>query len=118
MSDVITAAYLATDLQIPLDHRFLGSRVEPGQVSTTRDIAEVHGVMTSVKVITVGNSSGIVLPRELLAHLRVKKGDTLYVLETPDGVRLTPYDPEFAKQMEAADEVMRSDRDALRKLAE
>jgi len=74
--------------------------------------------MTTLKVITVGNSMGVVLPRDVLAHLRVKKGDTLYVLEMPDGIQLTPYNPEFASQMEVADEVMRQDRDALRKLAE
>jgi len=58
------------------------------------------------------------LPREILARLRVKKGDLLYVIETPNGIELTPYSPEFAKQMEAAEKVMREDRDVLRKLAE
>ena len=74
--------------------------------------------MTTLKVTTVGNSAGIVLPREVLQHLRVDKGDTLYAVETPKGIELTPYDPEFAAQMEAAERVMREDRDALRKLSE
>ncbi len=74
--------------------------------------------MTTLKVTTVGNSAGVVLPREILERLRVKKGDTLYALETPNGIELTPYDPEFGKQMDAADQVMREDRDALKKLAE
>lgn len=74
--------------------------------------------MTTLKLTTVGNSTGIVLPKEILERLRVGKGDTLYVLETPNGIELTPYDPEFAAQMEAAERVMREDRDALRKLAE
>ena len=74
--------------------------------------------MTTVKVTTVGNSTGIVLPKEVLQHLRVGKGDTLYVIETPDGVRLTPYSPEFAQQAEVAEQVMREDRDVLKKLAE
>ena len=74
--------------------------------------------MTTLKVTTVGNSAGVVLPRELLRRLRVSKGDTLYVLETPNGIELTPYDPDFGKQMDAAEQVMREDRDALRKLAE
>jgi putative addiction module antidote len=74
--------------------------------------------MTTVKLTTVGNSVGIVLPRELLAKLRVDKGDTLYVIETPDGVELTPYRPDFAQQMDLAEKIMRENRDLLRKLAE
>lgn len=74
--------------------------------------------MTKMKVTTVGNSAGIVLPRHLLERLRVEKGDMLYALETPNGIELTAYDPEFGKQMEAAERVMREDRDALKKLGE
>ena len=73
---------------------------------------------TSVKLTTVGNSTGVVLPKEILERLRVSKGDKLYVLETPKGIELVPYDPEFAHQMEVAERVMREDRDVLRKLAE
>jgi len=71
-----------------------------------------------LKVTTVGNSVGVILPKELLERLRVGKGDSLYVIETKQGIELTPYNPEFANQMEAAERVMREDRDALRKLAE
>ena len=74
--------------------------------------------MTRLKVITVGNSVGIVLSKDLLAKLRVDKGDLLCVVETPSGIELTPYDPEFARQMDAAEEIMREDRDVLKKLAE
>ena len=74
--------------------------------------------MSTLKVTTIGNSAGVILPRELLERLRVDRGDLLYVLETPRGIELTPYDPEFARQMETAEQVMRSDRDVLRKLAE
>jgi putative addiction module antidote len=74
--------------------------------------------MHSLKITTVGNSAGVVLPREILERLHVEKGDSLYALETPNGIELTPYNPEFAKQMEAAEQVMREDRDVLRKLAE
>lgn len=74
--------------------------------------------MAILKLTTVGNSTGIVLPRELLAKLRVGKGDTLYATETANGIELTPYDPDFAAQMELAEGLMREDRDALRKLAE
>jgi putative addiction module antidote len=72
----------------------------------------------TVKVTTVGNSVGIVLPKELLTKLHIEKGDTLFVTETPDGVQLTPYDEKFARTMEAADRVMRKYRDTLRRLAE
>jgi putative addiction module antidote len=74
--------------------------------------------MTTLKVTTVGNSAGVVLPRDLLERLRVSKGDTLYVIETPRGIELTAYDPEFGAQMDAAEQVMREDRDVLRKLSE
>lgn len=70
-----------------------------------------------VKVTTVGNSTGIVLPKELLAKLKVEKGDTLYVTETPTGLQMSPYDERFARTMEAAAKIMRENRDVLRKLA-
>jgi len=59
--------------------------------------------MPSVKVTTVGNSVGIVLPKELLERLRINKGDILHVSETPNGLELTPYKEEFAQQMEVAE---------------
>lgn len=71
-----------------------------------------------LKVTTIGNSAGVILPRELLAKLRVEKGDELYALETPDGIKLTTYDPVLAQQMEVAEQVMRKDRHVLRKLAQ
>lgn len=73
--------------------------------------------MTALKITTVGNSTGIVLPKDVLAKLRVKKGDTLYAVETPSGIELTAYDPEFVTQMELAETIMREDRDVLKKLA-
>lgn len=73
--------------------------------------------MAEVKVTTVGNSTGVVLSKELLAKLRVSKGDKLYVSETRNGIELSPYDPDFARQMDLAEEIMREDRDVLRKLA-
>lgn len=71
-----------------------------------------------LKITAIGNSAGVILPKELLARLRVDKGDELYVLETPDGIRLTTYDPVFAAQMDVAEQVMREHRDLLRRLAE
>ena len=70
-----------------------------------------------LKVTTVGNSTGIVLPKELLAKLRVGKGDTLYATELSDGIKLTPYDEEFEQQMEIAEDIMRRRRNVLRELA-
>ncbi len=71
-----------------------------------------------LKLTAIGNSTGVILPKDLLDKLRVDRGDELMVLETPDGIRLTPYDPEFAAQMDIAEDIMRERRDLLRKLAE
>lgn len=71
-----------------------------------------------LKITAIGNSAGIILPKELLARLRVGKGDELFAIETPDGVRLTAFDPELAAQMEVAEEVMRDRRTLLHKLAQ
>lgn len=71
-----------------------------------------------LKITTIGNSAGVILPKDLLARLRVDKGDELYALETPDGIRLTTYDPTLAKQMEVAEQIMRKRRVLLHKLAE
>ena len=73
---------------------------------------------TTVKLTTIGNSTGIVLPKELLEKLRVQKGDVLHVLETPNGLELLAYDPIFAEQMAVAEAVMRKRRGLLRQLAE
>lgn len=81
-------------------------------------LVEACKPMSTLKLTTVGSSTGVVLPVELLNRLRVKKGDVLHVVETPNGIELTPYDPEFAEQMEIAEEVMREDRNVLKKLAE
>ncbi len=74
--------------------------------------------MSPLKITTIGNSAGVVLPKEVLERLRVSKGDFLYVVETPNGIELTPFDGSFARQMDAAEDIMREDRDLLRKLSE
>ncbi len=71
-----------------------------------------------LKITTVGNSAGVILPKELLARLRLEKGDELYLLETPDGFRITTYDPEFAAKMDVVEDVMRRRRNLLHKLAQ
>lgn len=71
-----------------------------------------------LKITSIGNSAGVILPKELLARLRLEKGDELYAIETPDGVRLTAFDPTLAQQMDVAETVMRKRRSLLNKLAQ
>lgn len=71
-----------------------------------------------LKITAIGNSAGVILPKELLARLRVEKGDELFALETPDGIKLTTYDPALAEQMEVAERIMRERRSLLHKLAQ
>ena len=73
--------------------------------------------MTALKLTQIGNSVGVILPKEVLARLKVGKGDTLYVTDSPDGVRLTPHDPAFEAQMKAAREIMKRRRAVLGELA-
>jgi putative addiction module antidote len=74
--------------------------------------------MLKLKVRKIGNSLGIVLPKEAVTRLRAGDGDRLFLVEAPDGTyRLTPYDPEFERQMEIAEEGMARYRNALRTLA-
>jgi len=73
--------------------------------------------MVALKLRAIGNSVGAVLPKDVLARLHVQEGDTLYLTEAPDGYRLTPYDPEFEVQMDAARKVMKKRRNLLRELA-
>ena len=70
------------------------------------------------KVISVGNSLGIILPKEMLSRLRVEKGDALYLSEVPGGMQISPHDERLAAIMEGADRVIRRYRDTLKKLAE
>lgn len=72
---------------------------------------------TKLKITKIGNSAGVILPKEVLARLRVAEGDTLFASETPDGVRLTASDPDFEDRMALAEKIMREDRDILRVLA-
>jgi putative addiction module antidote len=74
-------------------------------------------VMVKLKVTTVGSSAGVILPKAVLARLHVDKGDTLFLTEAPDGYRLTPYNPDFERQMDLARKVMRQRREVLKQLA-
>ena len=74
--------------------------------------------MHALKLTQIGNSVGVILPKEVLARLKLEKGDTVYVTETPDGFALTPLDPTFAQQLELGRAFMREYRDAFRALAQ
>ena len=74
-------------------------------------------MVLELKLRKVGNSVGLVLPKQALVHLKAGEGDTLSVTETPDGVRLTAKNPEFAKTMAVFDRLSRRYRNTLRELA-
>jgi len=73
--------------------------------------------MLKVKITSIGNSVGIVLPKEALAKLKASKGDQLYLVDSPEGLTLTPYQKDFDTQMQAAEKVMKKYRNALHELA-
>ncbi len=69
-----------------------------------------------LKITRIGNSLGVILPRDLLTRLKLDKGDSVFVTETPDGYRLSPYDPVFAEQMQTARDLMKKRRNAIHEL--
>ena len=73
--------------------------------------------MQHLKITAIGNSAGIILPKEVLAQLGVDKGDSVSVVKTPNGIELSAYDPTFDEQMAIARDVMARYRNALRELA-
>ena len=73
--------------------------------------------MPALKVTQIGNSVGVVFPKEMLAHMKIGKGDTVFLTEVSGGYRLTPYDPDLAEQLDAGRELMREFRDTFHELA-
>ena len=73
--------------------------------------------MFTLKLTQIGNSVGVVLPKEALAQLKLEKGDTVFLTEIPGGFRLSAYDPDFETQMSAARKIMKRRRNVLRELA-
>jgi putative addiction module antidote len=71
----------------------------------------------ALKLTQIGNSVGVILPKEALARMKVEKGDTVFLTESPDGYRIVEFDPEFEKQMTLAEDVMKRRRNVLRELA-
>lgn len=73
--------------------------------------------MVKTTVRKIGNSYGVILPARVLQALHVNEGDELFLIESPEGLRITPYDPDFDETMKAAEGVMRRYKNALRALA-
>ncbi len=73
--------------------------------------------MHTLKLTQIGNSVGVILPKEALARLRLEKGQSVFLTETPEGYALTPYDPSLEEQIEAGREFMREFRDTFHQLA-
>ena len=73
--------------------------------------------MSALKLTQIGNSVGVILPKEILARLKLEKGDTVFVTESANGVLLTPYDPDLDEQLQVGREFMREYRDAFHQLA-
>lgn len=71
----------------------------------------------TLKLTQIGNSVGVVLPKDALAAMQVGKGDEIFLTGSPDGFRITAYDPEFAQQMSLAEDIMKRRRNVLRELA-
>jgi putative addiction module antidote len=79
---------------------------------------EIEAAMMRFKVTTVGASAGFILTKEAMARMKIQKGDSVYLTEAPDGgYRLTPFNPEFERQMSLAEDIMHEDRDILRALS-
>lgn len=74
--------------------------------------------MLKAKVTAIGNSEGIILPKEALGKLKVHKGDFVYLIETSNGYEVVSYDEKFVQQMVLAQKIMREDRNVLKALAE
>ena len=73
--------------------------------------------MHALKLTQIGNSVGFILPKDVLTRLKLTKGYTVYLTESPDGMRITPHDPVFSDQMQAARDIMKARRAVLHELA-
>jgi putative addiction module antidote len=73
--------------------------------------------MHTLKLVQIGNSVGVILPKDVLARLKLEKGESVFLTDTPDGVAITPYDPKIDDQIAAGREFMREYRDTFRALA-
>ena len=80
-------------------------------------VGKVEAIMTNLKLRKIGNSYGVILPKEMLSRLKIKEGDTVYAHDIPDGVQITAADPDFEAGMAAFEHTNRKFRNAFRELA-
>ncbi len=73
--------------------------------------------MHELKITKIGNSAGIILPKEVLARLKLEAGDKVFLTDAPGAATITPHNTEFAEQMEIARQIMKERREVLRELA-
>ena len=74
--------------------------------------------MLSLKIMAIGSSCGVILPKDVLQRFHLKEGDEIFLLETPHGYELTPYNPEFHRQIEIVEKGMKRYKNALRELSD
>ena len=77
----------------------------------------IINIIMKLKLRSVGTSTGLVLPKEMLTRMKVHKDDELFAVETPDGYLLTPYDPDVEMQLEKGRKLMKKHRETFRALA-
>jgi len=87
------------------------------QYNITIVITSTRFPIFTLKLTQIGNSVGVILPKEVLARLKLEKGGTVFVTETPEGFALTPYDPALEEQLKAGREFMKEYRDTFHQLA-
>jgi putative addiction module antidote len=98
-------------------YKVYNARTKVEMMTVKPDFVEVEGYLLQIKKI--GNSLGLILPRDLLARLKLKEGDNLYVIEqTERGLKLSPYDPKHAKAMDIARRAFRKYADTFKALAQ
>ena len=73
--------------------------------------------MHVLKLTQIGNSVGVILPKEVISRLKLAKGETLFLTEMPDGYAITPYDPALEEEIAAGRAFMRDFRDTFHQLA-
>jgi putative addiction module antidote len=98
------------------ERRAYGSQGAP-EPQPLGDYYVYSNFITTLKLTPVGTSTDVILPKQLLAFMRVEKGDQLYAIETPNGILLTPYDPEIQEQLEIGERLMDEHRDVFKALA-
>ena len=97
-------------------HRRL-SVVSAGLARCYNECDNLAGMTTTLKLTQIGNSVGVILPKEVLARLKLEKGDTVHLTDAPGGVTMTPFDPALEEQLSLGREFMREYRDTFHQLA-